>query len=182
MSKKKKQERQQSTVKQDVSSQKKKQRLYFVFASLLIVAAVLVYYSIQKEEDSMPNYSFKKEGELSFIKQNGEVIKKIDIEVADTEYDRQLGLMFRKNMTENQGMLFVFPYEQFQSFWMRNTYISLDILFVNAQKEIVTIHKNTQVLTDNSYPSSKPAKYVVEVIAGFCDAYGVDVGDIITWD
>jgi len=181
MSKKKKQERQHIIEKQDTLSKKKKQKLYFVFAVLIIVAAVVVFYSLDKEEETMPGYSFKKEGELTFLKQSGEEIKRIDIEVADTEYDRALGLMFRKVMTENQGMLFIFPYEQFQSFWMRNTYISLDMLFVNADKEIVTIHKNTQVLTDKSYPSSKPAKYVVEVIAGFCDAYGVEVGDKIIW-
>lgn len=182
MSKKKKLEHQQAIGKHDAIPKKKKQRLYFVFALLLIIAAAVIYYSLTEEEESIPGYSFKKEGELKFVKQTGELIKQIDLEVADTEYDRALGLMFRKTMTENQGMLFVFPYEQFQSFWMRNTYISLDMLFVNAEKEIVTIHKNTQILSDKSYPSSKPAKYVVEVIAGFCDSYGVEVGDKVSWD
>ena len=56
---------------------------------------------------------------------------KIDLEIADSEYERQLGLMNRKEMKENEGMLFIFPQQEYQSFWMRNTLISLDIMFVN---------------------------------------------------
>ena len=64
---------------------------------------------------------------------------------------------------------------------MRNTLISLDMIFVNAQKEIVTIHKNTKILSDQSYPSTKPAMYVIEVVAGFTDKYNIKEGDKISW-
>ncbi|GAB1350625.1 hypothetical protein MASR1M107_28400 [Ignavibacteriales bacterium] len=59
---------------------------------------------------------------------------------------------------------------------MRNTYISLDMIFIDANKKIVTIHKNTKTLSDQSYPSTKPAKYVLEVAGGFCDKHGVVEG------
>ena len=132
--------------------------------------------TVQKKE-----YIFKKEGELVFTDSLGNAKVKIDIEIADTYYDQQLGLMFRTEMDEKQGMLFKFPEEKFQSFWMRNTNLSLDMIFVNAKREIVTIHKSTTPVSDTSYPSSKPAQFVVEVIAGFTDKYDIKEGDKVTW-
>jgi uncharacterized membrane protein (UPF0127 family) len=64
---------------------------------------------------------------------------------------------------------------------MRNTLISLDMIFVDDQKKIVTIHKNTKILSETSYPSSQPAVYVVEVLAGFTDRHNIQVGDKIDW-
>jgi len=89
--------------------------------------------------------------------------------------------MNRNEMKENQGMLFIFPAQGNQSFWMRNTLISLDMIFVNDQKKIVTIHKNTKILSDQSYPASQPAIYVVEVLAGYTDKHNILVGDKIDW-
>jgi len=64
---------------------------------------------------------------------------------------------------------------------MLNTLFSLDILFINSNKEIVTIHKNTTPLSEQSYPSSEPAIYVLEVNAGFCDRHNVKLSDKIYW-
>jgi uncharacterized membrane protein (UPF0127 family) len=89
--------------------------------------------------------------------------------------------MNRESMEEKQGMLFIFPQERFQSFWMLNTLFSLDMLFINKEKEIVTIHKNTTPLSQQSYPSSKPALYVLEVNAGFTDKYNIKEGDKVFW-
>lgn len=123
---------------------------------------------------------FKKEGELSFIsKANQQEIRKIQIEIADNEGERQQGLMYRTAMEDGQGMLFVFPNSEPQSFWMKNTLISLDLLFVDENKEIVTIQKYAQPKSESAIPSSKPAKYVVEVNAGFCDRYQIKEGDIV---
>ena len=129
----------------------------------------------------MEYYTFTKEGELTFTDSLGTLKAKIDLEIADNDYERQLGLMNRKEMKENEGMLFIFPRQDYQSFWMRNTLISLDIMFVNDQKEIVTIHKNTKILSDTSYPSSAPSIYVVETLAGFTDRHNIQVGDKIDW-
>ena len=90
----------------------------------------------------MHYHKFKKEGELTFVDSVDNLIVKIDIEIADNEYQRQLGLMNRESMEEMQGMLFIFPQERYQSFWMLNTIFSLDIIFVNSNKEIVTIQKH----------------------------------------
>jgi uncharacterized membrane protein (UPF0127 family) len=152
----------------------------------LIVIIVLVSFFIfnnliTSNDPEVKYYTFKKEGELTFTDSLGNVKVKIDLEIADNEYERQLGLMNRKSMEENQGMLFVFSFERLQSFWMRNTLIQLDMLFINKDKEIVTIHKNTKVLSAQSYPSTQSALYVVEVIGGFTDKYSITVGDKIFW-
>ncbi len=157
----------------------------FKIGALIIIAAFIIYFVfqnlfIQNERDK--EYMFKKGGELTFYNEKGQTKAKIDIQIADTEFDRQLGLMFRKNMEENQGMLFIFPVAEVQSFWMRNTLISLDMIFINEDKKIITIHKNTVKLSDNSYTSTGPAKYVLEVNAGYTNKFNIKEGDHVNWE
>ncbi len=132
--------------------------------------------------EPMPEPKFQKEGELFFQSAaGGKAISKIDIEKAETDIERAQGLMFRKSMPENQGMLFVMDNNEQQSFWMHNTYIPLDIMFVDENGVITTIHENAKPLNDNSLPSNGPAKFVVEVNGGYAKAHGIKVGDKISW-
>jgi hypothetical protein len=151
----------------------------------VVVVALLGFFVFNNffnnNEPEVEYYTFTKEGELTFTDSLGTLKSKIDLEIADTEYERQLGLMNRKEMKENEGMLFIFPRQGAQSFWMRNTLISLDIMFINDQKEIVTIHKNTKILSDTSYPATEPSIYVVETLAGYTDRHNIQVGDKIDW-
>ena len=125
----------------------------------------------------------KIEGELIFInKETKKPIKKIDIEIAETYLERQQGLMYRTSLPDSIGMLFIFERPELRSFWMKDTYISLDILYVNENMEIVTIQRYTKPNSEESIQSYKYAQYVVEVIAGFCDKYGVKEGDIIQFE
>lgn len=126
-------------------------------------------------------YEFVKQGELRFMTAKQTFITAIDVELSQDDTDRQLGLMYRDKMAENQGMLFVFEDETIRSFWMKNTVLSLDMLFVDAKNEIVTIHKSTTPYSEESYSSTKPAKYVVEVNGGFTDKHKIAVGDRISW-
>lgn len=126
-------------------------------------------------------YNFKKEGDLTFTNSDGNYKSKIDIEIAADEEARLQGMMYRAEMKEDQGMFFIFPYENFQSFWMRNTMLPLDILFVNSNLEIVTIHKNAKPFDEGSYGSTEVAQYVVEVNTGYCDRHDIQVGDKIVW-
>lgn len=119
---------------------------------------------------------FRKDGELQFINDSDSIIFNIDIELATTEEEHARGLMFRKQMDENKGMLFMFSYEDWRSFWMRNTLIPLDIIYVNAKREVVSICKNAKTLDETSLPSEAPAMYVIEINAGLCDKYGIDKG------
>jgi len=79
-------------------------------------------------------------------------------------------------MSNDQGMLFIFEVEEPQGFWMKNTIIPLDIIYVNAKKEIVSIAEDTQPFSEQSLPSKGPAIYVVEVNGGFCAQYGITAG------
>ncbi|GBD89252.1 hypothetical protein BMS3Abin03_03202 [bacterium BMS3Abin03] len=179
----KKQKKSNETKQSKNKSMTQSQRLKLgaVLILIAIAAFFIIKYLTKDNVHTDEFYTFTKEGELTFTDSLGNVKAKIDLEIADNDFDRQLGLMSRKSMKENQGMLFIFPFERPQSFWMRNTLISLDMIFVNKNRQIVTIHKNTKVLSDQSYPSSKPAMYVVEVNAGFTDKYNIVVGDRIYW-
>ncbi len=171
----------QNHVKGKITNRKK---IYYAVGVLAIIAVYVISFIIPTKTDQSTEeteYKFMKEGSLTFTDSLNNSITKIDLEIADTDFDRQLGLMFRKSMETNQGMLFIFPVQETLSFWMRNTYLPLDMIFVNADKKIVTIHKNTKTLSDQSYASTEPAKYVVEVVAGFTDKFSVKVGDKINW-
>jgi uncharacterized protein len=138
---------------------------------------------IHSSADAADEPQFIKEGELSFLEKKGKKrITKIDIEIADNDYERTRGLMYRHSLPDNAGMLFIFENSGPLSFWMRNTYIPLDIIFVDEKKQIITIYKKTDPLSYNNIPSKKNAKYVVEVNAGFCDKYGISVGDYLAFE
>ncbi len=128
-----------------------------------------------------PEPQFVKEGTLTFLTPERDTIRVIDIEIADDPPSRQQGLMYRSSMPDTRGMLFVFKNESKQSFWMKNTKMSLDILYVSADREIVDIYKHTMPYSTSPIPSGKPAMYVVELAAGFCDRHGIKKGDRIAF-
>ncbi|MEO1412133.1 MAG: DUF192 domain-containing protein [Bacteroidota bacterium] len=125
--------------------------------------------------------AFKKEGSLTISKPSGELVKAIDIEIAAGETERNLGLMYRRSLPEDSGMLFLMDRNEEQSFWMKNTYLSLDIIYINEQKEVVSIAEGTTPLSEAPIPSNGKARYVLEVIAGYCQAVGIEVGDRVNW-
>lgn len=122
---------------------------------------------------------FQKEGELQFIGSSGQTIQTIDIEIAENDLDRAQGLMWRKSMEPSQGMLFIMDAMEEQSFWMLNTYIPLDIIFVDENLKIVKIREFTEPQSLEPVTSELPAQYVVEVNAGFCEQHEIQEGDRI---
>jgi len=124
--------------------------------------------------------SFKKEGTLQLKKATSDsIIKTLDIEIADDDYQTQTGLMYRNSMENSQGMLFIFPNEIMRSFYMKNTQIPLDIIYVSSDSSIVSFQKNAKPFDETSLPSEAPAKYVLEVNAGLSDTWKLDIGDTI---
>ena len=111
---------------------------------------------------------FVKEGTVDFLSAGGEVIKSIDVEVADDAQSVMQGWMWRKSMDEDKGMIFLFPQAKKQSFYMKNTYIPLDILFIDSSFRIINIARNTVPLTETNVLSDSPAQFVLEVNADFC--------------
>jgi uncharacterized membrane protein (UPF0127 family) len=98
------------------------------------------------------------------------------VELAETERQKQRGLMGRTELGENRGMLFVYDREQQLSFWMRDTLIPLSIAYIDAGGTIVDI-QDMEPLDETSHPSAAPAKYALEVNQGFFEAHGIQVGD-----
>ena len=168
----------------------------FVFIAVIIFVLLYILYlsffddkkeneymlSTDKTEQfkNIKEPQFVKEGELEFLKKDDKTaISKIDIEIADNTPERMQGLMYRKSMDENRGMLFIFQdYEQ-RGFYMRNTIIPLDIIFLDSAKQVLKIHKNTTPFSERTLESGMPAKFVVEVNAGYTDRYGIEDGDRI---
>jgi hypothetical protein len=156
------------------------------FFRIITVAALGVFgltISSCKEEKKTVKpveITFKKEGELIIKKATTDsIIKSIDIEIADDEYQTQTGMMYRDSMKDSQGMLFVFPDAKYHNFYMKNTRISLDIIYIGSDKKIVSIQKNANPFDETSLPSDAPAQYVLEIKGGLSDAWKLEVGDKI---
>lgn len=98
------------------------------------------------------------------------------VEVAATPQARAKGLMFRKSLEENTGMLFVYPAEEYRCFYMKNTFIPIDIAFINRELQIVDI-RQMQPLDETPICSRQKARYALEVNRGFFTRHGIQVGD-----
>ena len=122
---------------------------------------------------------FTKEGELTFFSKHNKEIITIDIEIADTLEEKKRGLMYRHVMAATEGMVFINDMSKQHFFWMKNTYIPLDMIFVDEKMQIVKIEKNTLPLSEMLIAVPKDAQYTIEVNAGFCDRHIMEIGDSI---
>ena len=104
-------------------------------------------------------------------------VRVFEVEMATTEEEKTTGLMYRKELADGKGMLFDFSPEQQISMWMKNTYISLDMIFIRADGRILRIAENTEPLSTKIISSGGLAKGVLEVIAGTAQKYGIRPGD-----
>lgn len=107
----------------------------------------------------------------------GKGVSNFQVEIADSEMEREYGLMCRRALAADRGMLFLFPRETPQMFWMRNTLIPLDIIYIGADGRVVSISRNVQPLDESGAPSAGPAKFVLEVAAGRAAQIGLLPGD-----
>ena len=102
------------------------------------------------------------------------------VEIAANDEQRARGLMYRKDLPEGRGMLFDFKREQDVGFWMKNTYIPLDMIFIRADGTIRRIAANTEPLSERTVPGGGPVRYVLEVIGGTAGKLGIEPGDKVT--
>ena len=161
-------------------------RKHFVTVALVLVALAAIalilprFFGSNKTEQiveiTADDIQFTKDGELSIFK-NDSLIQTIDVEFAKNDMERSLGLMYRSSMDEHQGMWFIFPEEAPRSFYMRNTEIPLDIIYLDKDKKVVSIAKNARPYDETSLPSEKPAMYVLEINGGLSDKWGIEKGD-----
>ena len=92
--------------------------------------------------------------------------KELSLEIADNEQKRSYGLMNRKDINSNSGMLFIWENRQIRNFWMKNTYFNLDIFFLNNQGEIIEIYKNAKAFDETNIKSQNEVNFVVELKSG----------------
>lgn len=114
--------------------------------------------------------------QVTFLNQDGDEISTVEVAVADDQQERNQGLMDVTNLGNNQGMLFIFEEENELSFYMANTPLSLDIIFVNSDSTIVRIHHNTTPFSSDQLPSDEPAQFVVETNGGYCVSHDIREG------
>jgi uncharacterized protein len=102
------------------------------------------------------------------------------VELATNAAEREVGLMFRKELPEGHGMLFDFHDEQPVQFWMRNTYVPLDMIFIAGDGRVVHVAQDAKPMSDDLIPSVHPVRAVLEVIAGTARKMGIAPGDRVT--
>lgn len=157
-------------------------RLFCSFFLVLVFNIALVSCKKEKQSITQTEVKFKKEGELSIFNTENDSLKvALDIEIADTDFDIQTGLMYRNSIAPKQGMLFIFEDERERFFYMKNTRIPLDIIYINTNQAIISFQKNAKPFDEMSLPSGGPAKYVLEINAGLADKWGLKAGDSISF-
>jgi hypothetical protein len=104
-------------------------------------------------------------------------VQSFNVEIADSEMEREYGLMCRRSLAPDRGMLFLFARSEPQMFWMRNTLIPLDIIYIGEDGRVVSISRNVQPLDESGAPSAGPAKFVLELPAGRAAQIGLLPGD-----
>lgn len=149
---------------------------------LVLLLTVISCKTESKKAIKTESIEFTKEGELNISKAaNDSLVTTLDIEIAETDYETQTGLMYRESMASHQGMLFVFPDVAVHSFYMKNTQIALDIIYIDENLKISSFQKNAIPFDETGLPSEEPIKYVLEVNAGLADQLKLEIGDKIEY-
>lgn len=161
-------------------------RLLYVLPLLLLVAACgndassrsgTASTATEPPEATIP---FRIDGTLDFVR-DGEAWLTLDIEIAESDSAKERGMMQRTSFPERTGMLFPFAQEQIRQFWMGNTPLALDLIFISADSHVVSFAKYARPYSEEPLVSSGPAQYVLEVPAGFVDTHGIIETDRVRW-
>lgn len=153
-------------------------KLLTIFIIVVLIVILISLYSQTSSSDHLqvlPTPS--EESELLEVQIEGKDVV-FKLEKAEDQTEWATGLMNRSQMAPLRGMIFIFPDSEIRSFWMRNTYIPLDMIFVDQNKRVINIEKNAEPLNEGPrYTSSSPAKYVIELNAGITSEYDIVSGD-----
>ena len=104
------------------------------------------------------------------------------VEIADTAGKREMGLQYRRELADDHGMIFLFPAESQQTFWMKNTPIPLDMIFINRDRKIVGIVEKTEPFSLDPRSVRAPSQYVLEINGGLGRRYGIQTGDAVRFE
>lgn len=148
---------------------KKLREVFLVIATLFLIFGAFKVYEEYVLAPEKRAYQFSSPDQ-------SQVSQKFLLEIADNDAERAKGLMFRKSLHPDEGMIFKYPNEQYLSFWMKNTYIPLDIIFLDSNMTIVGILKSVPILNEEKRSVSKPSQYAIELLAGTVDKAGIKEG------
>ncbi len=116
------------------------------------------------------------EDSITFLGNDGKKLCAFKVELAVTPEQQEKGLMFRRTLRKDRGMLFIFDSDQFRFFWMKNTYIPLDMIFITSRLEVASIIRHARPLDETTVSSALPVKYVLEINAGEADRCKIKIG------
>lgn len=130
----------------------------------------------QSQSASSPSSPSESHSAVVFEPPSGAAPVRVQVELARTPEEQARGLMYRRSLPPDGGMLFLFDRAEPRRFWMRNTYIPLDMIFLDAQRVVVGIEENTVPLDETGRGPDQPAQYVVEVAGGYARSHGIGLG------
>ncbi len=141
--------------------------MHFKFIHLIFNFFLFSFYTLSNEKIDVSIYSKN----ITF-----------NVEVAKTVEERRIGLMYRKKLLNNEGMLFIFPREKIIQLWMKNTYIPLDVIFISENKVIVDIKKNMEKLSETIVKSKVKSRDALEFNAGLINKLDIEIGDRVLFN
>ncbi|MEX0821507.1 MAG: DUF192 domain-containing protein [Rhodothermales bacterium] len=151
----------------------------------VLALAMLLLGGCRSRDDDLPtirtDIPFRSDGTLTFIGPAGDTLDAIQIEIAETDEARTRGLMGRRSLPPKSGMFFIMEETDTSGFWMRNTPLPLDIMFVAPDSQIINIVERTTPYSEEIIRPAAPKKYVVEVRAGYAQRTDLPGGTRITW-
>jgi uncharacterized protein len=121
------------------------------------------------------------QSKVSITNQQGRTVA-FQVEIADTSAKREMGLQYRRELADDKGMIFLFPEESIQSFWMKNTPIPLDMIFINRQRKIAGIVEQTLPFSLEPRSVTAPSQFVLEINGGLAKKYGLKAGDTVRFE
>ena len=141
--------------------------MHFKFINLILNFFLISFYTFSNEKIEVSIYNKN----ITF-----------NVTVAKTIEERRTGLMYRKKLLNNEGMLFIFPREKIIQLWMKNTYIPLDVIFISENKVIVDIKKNMEKLSETIVKSKVKSRYALEFNAGLINKLDIKIGDKVLFN
>lgn len=149
------------------------------FATMIVVTAAVIGVLFSQ-------FNAAETERVSFV-EAGEPVATVSVEVADNETERSQGLMFRESLCNSCGMLFMYDRAEKRAFWMKNTLIPLDMIFISAERRVLNIETaypepNASDSELTRYRSDGEAKYILEVNAGFAEEKGIEKGTRVRLD
>ncbi len=150
---------------------------------VLLILTIIVFVVIGFVIVAILNNNKNSAGSSKAINVNNRIFK---VDVAETDLEKTMGLMYRKTLPENEGMFFIFDRSGVYTFWMANTFVDMDILWIDENMQVAYIQKNAKSCPDptkttcNIYNPKISAKYVLEINAGLSSKYGFKVGDRVS--